>query len=177
MDKVGRPRSLIAYDTIRNLENVGPEIRPVRWFRPRVILYATLMAIVGAIMLTALVLRPELEVNVLHDRNPLYVRLSDGGLRNGYTVKILNKLYEPRSFKIGIKGLAGATLSIIGHEKDADPLVPVAPDELQSVRLYVALNKAGVAALPETTKDFSFIVSDRENGTQAEHRANFQGPE
>ena len=69
------------------------------WLRPRVILYATLMAIVGVIMLTALVLRPELEVSVLHDRNPLYVKLSDGGLRNGYTVKLLNKLYEPRSFK------------------------------------------------------------------------------
>ena len=177
MDKIGRPRSLIAYDTIRNLESAGPEILPVQWFRPRVILYGALMAIVGVIMLTALVLRPELEVNVLHDRNPLYVRLSDGGLRNGYTVKLLNKLYEPRSFKIGIKGLTGPTLSIIGHEKEPDPLVTVAPDELQSVRLYVTLDKVGFAALPETTKEFSFIVSDRENGTQAEHRANFQGPE
>ena len=177
MDKVGRPRSLIAYDTIRNLESVGPEILPVNWLRPRVILYATLMAIVGVIMLTALLLRPELEVNVLHDRNPIYVRLSDGGLRNGYTVKILNKLYEPRSFKIGLNGLPGAKLSIIGHEKDADPLVTVAPDELQSVRIYVALDKAGVAALPESTKEFFFTVTDSESGTQSEHRANFQGPE
>ena len=116
MDKVGRPRGLVAYDTIRNLESVGPEILPVHWLRPRVILYATLMAIVGVIMLTALMLRPELEVSVLHDRNPIYVRLSDGGLRNGYTVKILNKLYEPRSFKISLTGLPGAKLSIIGHE-------------------------------------------------------------
>ena len=177
MDKVGRPRSLIAYDTIRNLESVGPEILPVNWLRPRVILYATLMAIVGVIMLTALLLRPELEVNVLHDRNPIYVRLSDGGLRNGYTVKMLNKLYEPRSFKIGLNGLPGAKLSIIGHEKDADPLVMVAPDELQSVRIYVALDKAGVAALPETTQEFFFTVTDSESGTQSEHRANFQGPE
>ncbi len=60
---------------------------------------------------------------------------------------------------------------------DADPLVTVAPDELQSVRVYVALDKGGVAALPEATQEFSFTVSDSENGTQAEHRANFQGPE
>jgi polyferredoxin len=177
MDKVGRPRSLIAYDTVRNLESVGPEILRINWLRPRVILYATLMAIVGVIMLTALLLRPELEVNVLHDRNPIYVRLSDGGLRNGYTVKILNKLYEPRSFKIGVTGLPGAKLSIIGHEKDADPLVMVAPDELQSVRLYVALDKNGVAALPEATQKFFFTVSDSGKGTKTEHGANFQGPE
>ena len=33
---------------------------------------------------------------MLHDRNPPFVLLSDGGVRNGYTVKILNKLHEPR---------------------------------------------------------------------------------
>ena len=96
MDKVGRPRGLVAYDTIRNLETPGAEIVPVQWLRPRVLLYATLMAIVGVIMLTALLLRPELEVSVLHDRNPIWVKLSEGGMRNGYTLKLLNKLYEPR---------------------------------------------------------------------------------
>jgi cytochrome c oxidase accessory protein FixG len=101
MDKVGRPRGLVAYDTVRNLESVGPEILPVTWLRPRVLLYATAMAIVGVIMLTALLLRPDLEVNVLRDRNPIYVKLSDGGLRSSYTVKILNKAYEPRSFRVG----------------------------------------------------------------------------
>ena len=52
-------------------------------------------------------LRPDLDVNVLHDRNPIYVKLSDGGLRNGYTVKLLNKLYQPRAFSIGVAGLPG----------------------------------------------------------------------
>ena len=60
--------------------------------RPRVLLYAGAMVVVSLIMVVALVLRPELGVNVLHDRNPLYVRLSDGGARNGYTIKLLNKL-------------------------------------------------------------------------------------
>ena len=99
------------------------------WLRPRVLLYATLMAIVGVIMLTALLLRPELEVSVLHDRNPIWVKLSDGGLRNGYTLKLLNKLYEPRSFKLGVRGLVGATLSVVGHEHETDPVVTVAPDD------------------------------------------------
>ena len=176
MDKVGRPRGLIAYDTIRNLEHTGPEILPVQWLRPRVILYATLMAIVGVIMLTALLLRPELEVSVLHDRNPIYVKLSDGGLRNGYTVKLLNKLYEPRSFKLGLQGLSGATLSVVGHEHETDPVITVAPDELQSVRVYVALDKTDFASLSDSTTEFHFTVADTGNGTLAEHGANFQGP-
>ena len=33
---------------------------------------------------------------MLPDRNPLFVVLSDGSLRNNYTVKILNKLHDVR---------------------------------------------------------------------------------
>lgn len=177
MDKVGRPRSLVAYDTVRHLESAGQDTVPINFLRPRVLLYATAMGIVGLIMLTALLLRPELEVNVLHDRNPIYVKLSDGGLRNGYTVKILNKAYEPRSFSIGVSGLPGATLSVVGHDKEADPLITVPADELQSARVYVALDKRAAAALPEAATTFSFVVSGRESRESAEHEAIFQGPE
>ena len=90
MDKIGRPRGLVAYDTVRNLDAAGTHTVPIHLLRPRVIFYATAMAVVGLVMLTALVLRPDLDVNVLHDRNPIYVKLSDGGLRNGYTIKLLN---------------------------------------------------------------------------------------
>ena len=40
-------------------------------------------------MLYALLTRTLLDINVLHDRNP--VALSDGSIRNAYTVRLLNK--------------------------------------------------------------------------------------
>jgi len=177
MDKVGRPRGLVAYDTIRNLEHVGAKTLPVHWLRPRVILYATLMGIVGVIMLTALILRPEIEVDVLHDRNPIYVKLSEGGVRNGYTVKLINKLYDPRSYRLTVQGLPQATLSIVGREKDANPVVPVPADRLESVRVYVALDKSSAHALPNSATDFTFVVTDAESATSVEHKATFEGPE
>jgi cytochrome c oxidase accessory protein FixG len=186
MDKVGRPRGLVAYDTIRNLETPAAEILPVPWLRPRVLLYATLMAIIGVIMLTALLLRPELEVNVLHDRNPLYVRLSDGGVRNGYTLKIINKRYEPQAFRVAVKGLASAALSIVGQEKAADPTVKVPADGLENIKVYVSLDKAGMHALGQEeeeeegeaeSREFFFVVTDLDGTESAEHKANFQGPE
>ena len=73
MDQIGRPRGLIAYDTSAISRPRYRIVSRFNCFRPRVILYGTAMAIVGVIMLTALLLRPELDVNVLHDRNPLYV--------------------------------------------------------------------------------------------------------
>jgi IG-like fold at C-terminal of FixG, putative oxidoreductase len=135
------------------------------------------MAVVGLIMLTALMLRPDLEVSVLHDRNPIYVKLSDGGVRNGYTVKILNKVYEPRDFTIAVRGLPVTTLSVIGYEKEADPVITVPADGLQSVRVYVALDKAGVAALEGPATEFSFVVTGVDGTSSAGHTALFQGPE
>ncbi len=177
MDKVARPRGLIAYDTVRNLDAAGRDTVPIKLFRPRVLFYATAMAIVSVVMLTALLLRADLDVSVLHDRNPVYVRLSDGGLRNGYTVKLLNKLYQPRSLQLGVEGLPGATLSVIGHEHDANPVVTVAPDDLQALRLYVTLDKNAAAALKDELTDFTLVVTDTSSGLRAEHRATFRGPE
>ena len=58
-------------------------------------------------MFYSLLHRERLEVNVLNDRNPIYVRLSDGSIRNGFTVKILNMEQRPRSFVVSAEGLAG----------------------------------------------------------------------
>ncbi|MGB2932083.1 MAG: cytochrome c oxidase accessory protein CcoG, partial [Methyloceanibacter sp.] len=176
MDKVDRPRGLIAYDTERNLAAAGRKTVPLRLMRPRVVLYASAIAVVSAIMVVALLLRPDLEVNVLHDRNPVYVRLSDGGLRNGYTVKLLNKLYEPRSFRLAVQGLSGASLSIVGLERETDPVVAVPPDNLQSIRLYVTLDKQGAAALEGEGTDFSILITDTVSGEGVEHRTAFRGP-
>jgi polyferredoxin len=112
-------------------------------------------------------------MNVLHDRNPLYVRLSDGGVRNGFTVKLLNKLYLPRAFKLGVEGLPGAKVDMVGHEGG---VVPVPPDNMQSVRLYVTLDKPAVRGLPAQATTFNIVITDIANSSRTEHEATFQGP-
>ena len=117
MGKVGRPQNLIAYDTIASQEAAAKgKTAPLQLIRTRTLLYVGLICLVSAIMLVALLNRATLEINVLNDRNPPFVRLSDGGLRNGYTIKILNKLHQPRDFTLAIEGLSGARLAIVGLE-------------------------------------------------------------
>jgi cytochrome c oxidase accessory protein FixG len=176
MDKVERPRGLIAYDTEHNLVAAGRERIPINLIRPRTILYAAAIAIVGAIMLTALAMRSNLDVSVLRDRNPLYVKLSDGGVRNGYTVKLLNKLYGPRALSLGLEGLPGAKLSVVGLEQEANPVVTVPPDDLKSVRLYVTLDKQAVASLSGSATNFAIAVTDAASDERIRHSAIFQGP-
>jgi polyferredoxin len=141
------------------------------------VLYTAAIAVVGAIMLTALLLRPALEINVLHDRNPLYVKLSDGGIRNGYTIKLLNKTSAPRDFRVAVKGLPGAEVTVVGEEKKTAPVITVSADDLQSIRAYVTLDKTANAAVPAADAAFSFVVTSTDGATEAEHETTFQGPE
>ena len=57
-------------------------------------------------MLYALLTRTLLDLNVLHDRNPVAVKLSDGSIRNGYTLRFLNKRGFDRVIAVDIDGPA-----------------------------------------------------------------------
>jgi cytochrome c oxidase accessory protein FixG len=166
MDKVGRPRGLIAYTTEQNQKNRSGGPRDgMRLIRPRTILYSILIAIVGSIMTYSLLNRGDLHVNVLPDRNPLFVRLSDGGVRNGYTVKIVNKLQVPRRFSVRIAGLEGATMSIAGQD-GAVSEITAAPSEVRSVKVFVTLGPDRLAALTSDQTPVEIIVEDLDRGSQ-----------
>lgn len=175
MDRIERPRGLIAYDTIDNLEAVSKGGHsPVRLLRPRVLLYVGLIALVGLIMLVALLNRTTLEVNVLRDRNPLFVELSDGSVRNGYTIKILNKRHEEHSFRIATAGLLGASLRVVGFEKDADPKIAVVPDDLRALRVFVTLPPSSLENIKGGVKEFEFVITDAGDGSQSSNTTTFR---
>jgi cytochrome c oxidase accessory protein FixG len=173
MSKVGRPRGLIGYDTIAKQEAAAKGAwAPLRLVRARTLLYAGLICIVGAIMLAALLKRATLEINVLHDRYPPFVLLSDGGIRNGYTVKVLNKLHQPREFLLEAHGLPGAQLSILGLEPGAS--IRVTTDDLREVRVFVTVPRAELARLGEAVTPFQLVVRDAASGQDTTRTTRFQ---
>ena len=177
MGRINRPRGLIAYDTVDNLEACAKGGKsPVKLLRPRILLYMAMIVLVGVIMLAALLNRTVLEVNVLRDRNPIFVELSDGGVRNGYTIKILNKRHEQRRFRIGVAGLEGATLRIVGMEKETDPVISVVTDDLRALRIYVTLSADGVAKLGREVTDFDFVVTDLDDNSRVRNDTTFRSP-
>ena len=174
MTKVGRPTRLIAYDTIANQEATAKGgSAPVKIFRTRTFLYAGLIALVGLIMLGTLMNRSVLEANVLADRNPLFVQLANGDIRNGFTLKVLNKLHEPRTFEVALEGLPGGQLRLGDQEK---PQITVPTDIMNEVRVFVTVPKADLAKLSGETSPFNFIVRDTASGTLASRKANFRRP-
>jgi polyferredoxin len=72
-------------------------------------------------MLGVLAWRSDTGVSVLHDRDSLFVTLSDGGIRNGYTLKLLNKAREPRLYRRALAGDLPATYRVLGQEGRGGP--------------------------------------------------------
>ncbi|MEQ1863484.1 MAG: cytochrome c oxidase accessory protein CcoG, partial [Micropepsaceae bacterium] len=99
MRRVTLPKGLIAYDTIQNVgrRERGEKTR-IDLIRPRVVLYATMLVLVTGVMMFGLSTRATIDLNVLRDRNPTFVRLSDGAVRNAYTVKVMNRGNQTRRF-------------------------------------------------------------------------------
>ena len=177
MTKVGRPNLLIAYDTFHNLDAVAQgKAARTNIVRPRTMLYAGSIALVGALMLLALWERTSMAVTVQADRNPLYVRLADGSIRNGYTVKILNKGQSLRHFQIAIEGLPGSTLTIAGLDSQGPAMIDVNASSLREVKVYVRAAAATTLQLPNEATSFDVLVTDAADGTTSRHPASFRKP-
>lgn len=173
MDKIGKPPRLIAYDTDVNVKNRQcgqPEI--FRPFRARTFLYMGVIAIVGLAMLTALVMRHKIAISVMHERNPMFVSLRDGAIRNAYTVRLSNKALEPRTFVVSMSGLESPVLALAGQEPRSEAEIEIGPDQTTEIRLLVSANVSpGSQQFP-----VRFAVRDRKTGEMASTDNYFKGP-
>ncbi len=139
MAKVERPRGLIAYDTDAAVaaRSCGqkPQYKPIR---SRTVYYAAALTVVAAVMLAGLLSRRTIALDVIRDRNPTFVRLSTGEIRNGYTLKIMNRSNAPAAYRVEFEGPRGAHLKGIGVAHTADELhVPLDPDGQAELQVFV----------------------------------------
>lgn len=177
MDRIDRPRSLIGYDTPANMDRrLAGEKERLHLFRPRTVIYMVILVLVSAIMVGTLATRGTIDLNVLRDRNPLFVQLSDGSIRNGYAVKIINKLHEEQLFNIRLDGLPDARIVQQGNEPAHDITVLVAPDSLKDIRTFVVLPQTSLGLLEDGEADVSFIVENIATGEIATNNTSFRGP-
>jgi len=177
MDHFGWPRGLIALDTtanrVRRTENKPPRFR---FLRPRTLIYAVVLAIVGAVMVATLATRATMHVNVLRDRAPLFVMLSNGSVRNGYTLKLSNMRRGARTFGITVDGIRGATMTIAGHEpKNAmGGSLDVGQDEVATYRIFITAPRDQIK--PGSTP-LVFVLTDTASGETKRYETVFRGPE
>jgi cytochrome c oxidase accessory protein FixG len=140
MQKSGGQEWLIAWDTLsRQKAKAEGKREPLRIFRARTVIYVTALLVVMGAMTAALVLRPVLGLSVLHDRAPLFVKLKDGALRNGYIMKVVNKSQRSGDFVLAIEGLQDAELALAETDEHGAVLhLPVPADSIGTFRVFAS---------------------------------------
>jgi cytochrome c oxidase accessory protein FixG len=106
MDKMGYPRGLIRYATERSVKDHldrGAMLRRV--FRPRVLIYTGILALVTMAALLTLAQRVPVKVDVIRDRVPMSADAGDGMVENVYRLQLMNTDETVRQFRISVTGL------------------------------------------------------------------------
>jgi cytochrome c oxidase accessory protein FixG len=176
MAKIGRPPRLIAYDTDVNIKRRARGQKPIyNIVRSRTVLYAAIIVLVGAIMAFTLATRRIDGISVIHDRNPLYVRLSDGAVRNGYVIRVLNKTLEPQRYALKLSGLSEAEIDVVGRDGRAggDPVIDVGPDQTREMRVLVTTRQR---LDPGISIPLVFTIVAEKSGAAATANDHFIGP-
>lgn len=169
MLKVDRPTGLIAYETDDNIDRfVAGEKPRYRFVRVRTLVYAVALGLVAAVMLAGLLNRTELDLNASRDRNPNYVRLSDGAIRNGYTIKIVNKANHPRALELVVEGDPQLVVRLLGAADETPMRMNVEAGRTRDFVVYLTL-PPGAVDVPR--EDIMFRVLDPATGESAQTRS------
>ncbi|MEL7011765.1 MAG: cytochrome c oxidase accessory protein CcoG [Pseudomonadota bacterium] len=175
MGKLGRDRGLIDYlalsDEPRERAGHPPRSAWHHIFRLRTVLYSSAWALCGLVLLYALFIRAEIEFTVAPVRNPQFVTLSDGGIRNAYDIRLRNKHGEARAFEIQLVGDPDFTLRLEGKPGLS---AEVAADETALQRVYV-IAPAGSGPADADRTSLRFWVEDVLSGERVYQDSLFNG--
>jgi len=105
------------------------------------------------------------EFNVLHDRQPLFVQLSDGSIRNKYEIKLLNKTHKDQIVSINFE-------SKIKNLKSQNTLqgIPLKNGVPKSVFVYLSAFEKDIGNEQEVT----FIIKGE--GISKKYTSSFFSP-
>jgi len=109
-------------------------------------------------------------LSVLHDRNPVFVRLADGSIRNGFTLRVLNKRPIERTFTLTVDTALPLRAEVVGGQ---DGALRVPSDATQEFRVLVF---APARAELDKSNEITFRISDPTTGETALARDHFKAP-
>ena len=138
MDSFAFPRGLIRYDSETNLAQTQP-VRPhLHWKRLKVIGYGLSIVLMSGYLVYSIATRGSFDRAVTQIRQPLYVVLSNGDIRNRYQIRITNKAGSDVTYQISARGIPDGALDLgnfrevrihTGHSVLIQASVRLAPEQ------------------------------------------------
>ena len=112
MDKMNYPRGLIRYSTQNAIAQGWRRTQLLRRiFRPRVLVYSSILIIITAALFISLALRTPFKVDVIRDRASLARIVNDGKIENVYRLQVMNATESMQNYRITVSGLPGLVLA------------------------------------------------------------------
>lgn len=147
MDKMEWPRGLIRYTSEHALEG-----KKTRLLKFKTIGYGIVLVVLSGMLVWNVASQAPYDASVSQVRQPLYVQLSDGRIRNTYELKANNKTTRELDLVVSIQGLPDAEL-----ETGRIEVLAVEPEK--SARLLLQV----IAPRPDgpgpTQRDFQFVLT------------------
>jgi cytochrome c oxidase accessory protein FixG len=159
MDSMGYPRGLVRYDSETNAKSDNPVQPKLDLLRIRTIGYGIFILIMTGILVYNLATRTSFEESVQQVRQPLFVVLTDGEIRNRYQVRITNKTDHEETYVITTKGIPDGALDFGGLTNE----VKVRAGKSLMVQVNVKLTPEEAAK----TDTFEFIITPKDKPEEA----------
>lgn len=145
MSNVGKELGLIRYNSMNNaIQKQGDFLKSLlslHLVRPRTIIYfLVILTTIGFMAWHLTIGRMWVEMNVQRERNPIYIQLADGGVRNVYNIRILNKRPHEIQFTLKVnKESAKLSAPLLKQREQSSLNVILEPRGVLSYRLIVDL--------------------------------------
>jgi len=152
MDSFGYPRGLIRYDSEKNLAAAVPAAPRAEWKRLKTVGYGVALILMSGYLVYSIVTRGSYDRAVNQIRQPLYVVLSNGDIRNRYQVRITNKAAQDQTYEFSASGIPAGALDL-GNFRE----ITIKPGHSGLVQVSVHLTPE----MAEHTRHFELIVSPR----------------
>jgi polyferredoxin len=160
MDKLGYPKGLVRYTTHNAL--VGHK---VNFFRPRIIIYATLLVALLAGTIFGIALRKPLIVDVIRDQQ-LYRITEDNAIENAFTLRLVNKTNKAQSFSVTLQNSADITLI------DSPIRISAMPEQVLTLPITLRSPTGAVKG----KRDIQFEIATQGSDNKVIEESRFFGP-
>jgi cytochrome c oxidase accessory protein FixG len=101
MDKINKPRGLIRYASLDELS--GKQAKKI-YQHPRTLVYLSIILVALAGIAWGLTHLGSMTLKIVHERQPLFVQMSDGSIQNKFDFKVLNKTDKDFRVKVSAEG-------------------------------------------------------------------------
>ena len=148
MDKIGRPRGLIRYDSLDGIKTRRP------WrVTTRMIGYSVILLLLMGVFVGLMAVRSDLDTTILRAPGQLFQRETGGMVSNLYLVEVVNKTHQDRPVLFRV-AYPGAELRMV------QPITHIPADELTKGMFFILLPEKSIKQ--SSTKLTVEVVSEGE---------------